>query len=57
MDSQGISIINNALKYALEGSRENGLNLIYNPYVQCMFSFKDNAITDPGWKASMNSNA
>ncbi len=54
---QGISIINNALKYASEWSSENGLNLNPNKYVQCMFSLKGNACTDPELKATINDNA
>ncbi len=36
-DAQGLSIINNALKYVSEWSGQNGLNLNPNKCVQCTF--------------------
>ncbi len=46
-DAQGLSIINNALKYVSEWSGQNGLDLNSNKCVQCTFSLKGNAVTDP----------
>ncbi len=47
--------INNALKYFF-WSGDNGLNLNPNKCVQCMFSLKGNAATDPDLKACINGN-
>ncbi len=49
MDSQGVSTINNALKYVP--------NLNPKKCVQCMFFLKDNAVTDADLKATINDNA
>ncbi len=56
-DAQGLFIINNALKYVSEWSGQNGLNLNPNKCVQCTFSLKGNAVTDPDLKATINDNA
>ncbi len=56
-DAQGLSIIINALKYISEWSGQNGLNLNLNKCVQCTFSLKENAVTDPDLKATINDNA
>ncbi len=42
------------LKYVSEWSKENGLNLNPNKCVQCMFSLKENAVTDPGLKVTIS---
>ncbi len=55
-DSQGIFTLNNAFKYVSDWSGENSLNLSPNKYVQCMFTLKDNAVTDPDFKANINGN-
>ncbi len=56
-DAQGLSIINNALKYVSEWSGQYGLNLNLNKCVQCTFSLKENVVTDPDFKAIINDNA
>ncbi len=55
-DSQGIFTINNVFKNVSDWSGDNGLNLSPNKCVQCMLTLKDNAVTDPDFKANINGN-
>ncbi len=56
-NAQGLSIINNALKCVSEWSWQYGLNLNPNKCIQCTFSLKGNAVTEPDLKAAINDNA
>ncbi len=55
--AQGLSNINNALKYISEWCGQNGLTLSPNKCVHCTFPLKGNAVTDPDLKATINDNA
>ncbi len=48
--------MNNALKYVSDWSGDNGLKLNPNKCVQCIFTLKGSAVTDPDLKAKINGN-
>ncbi len=56
-DAQGLSIINNALKYVSEWSGQNCLHRNPNKCVQCTFSLTGNANIDPELDDIINDNA
>ncbi len=56
-DSQFIFTKSDALKYVSDWYGANGLKLNPNKCVQCMFSLKGNAVTEPDLKANVNGNA